>query len=84
VGNGQGIFVSDVDIALFGPDGVGADEHALEDAMRISLHQASIHVGARVSLVGIADDVLQVALGLPRQLPFQAGQEAGPTAAAEA
>ena len=56
--DGERVLLPDVDVALVGADGVGADDQPLEDAVRVSLEQAPVHVGARVALVGVDDDVL--------------------------
>ena len=65
----QGVLVPDVDVALAGADRVGADDHPLEDAVGVALQEAPVHVGAGVALVGVADDVLGLALGLPAWSP---------------
>ena len=52
----QRILVADVDDALGGAGGEGADEHPLDDAVRIAFEQAAVHVGAGVALVGVADE----------------------------
>ena len=40
---GQGIFVADVDEALAGADGIGADDHALHDGVGVALHHGPVH-----------------------------------------
>ena len=59
--DGEGILGADVDEALVGADGVAADGHGLEDGVGVALDRGAVHVGARVALVGVADDVLLVA-----------------------
>ena len=82
--DGQRVLVADVDDALGGAGGEGADEHALDDAVRVALEDAAVHVGAGVALVGVADQELAAAVGLVgQQLPLQAGGEAGAAAAAQ-
>ena len=39
--DGQRILGADVDVALVRADGVGADDHALDDAVRVALEHAS-------------------------------------------
>jgi len=43
-----------VDDSVVRADGVGADEHALQHAMRIAFEQTAIHEGARIALVSVA------------------------------
>jgi len=52
--------------------------------VRVALDKATIHERARVSFVGIADDVLGLALGLAGELPLQAGGKARAAAPAQA
>ena len=44
----------------------------------ISLQEAPVHVGARVPLVGVADDVLVLGDRVPAELPFHPGREIPP------
>ena len=57
----QRILGADVDVAVRRADGVGADDHPLEDAVRVALEQRAVHERAGVALVGVADHVLRVA-----------------------
>ena len=57
--DGQRILVADVDESFAGADGVGADEHAFEDGVRIAFQHRAVHVGAGLAFVGVADDVFQ-------------------------
>ncbi len=51
--------------------------------MGVALHQAAVHERAGVALVAVADDVLDVALGLAGGLPLVAGGEAPAAPAAQ-
>jgi len=82
--DGQGIFGPAVDVAVMGADGLGGDDHAFEDRMGIRLQDAAIHESAGIALVGVAEDVFDVAGGGGGEFPFQARGEAGPAAAAKA
>ena len=77
----QGVFVAHVDVALAGADGIGPDDHALDDGVGVALHDRPVHEGPGVALVAVADDELYHALGFPAQAPLAAG---GETAAAPA
>ena len=70
------------DEAVLGADGVAGERHALEQQVRVALHQHLVDVGAGVALVAVGDDELLVALGAARELPLGAGGEAGAAAAA--
>ena len=82
--DGQRVLGPQVDVALLRADGIGADGHALDEAVRVALQDRAVHEGAGVALVGVADDVLDVALGLAGELPLETGGEAGAAAAAQA
>jgi hypothetical protein len=74
--DGNGIFLPDIDVAVFGAHGICADEHPLENRMGISLQQRPIHEGAGVPLIRVADDILGPSLGLTGEFPFDSGQKA--------
>ena len=80
----SGILGAAVDVAFFGADGVAAQHHAFEQAVRVALDDGAVHEGAGVAFVGVADDVLDVARGLGGEFPLEAGQEAGAATAAQA
>jgi hypothetical protein len=79
----QRILGADVDDALGRAHRVSADDHALEQRMRVALDLVAVHVSAGVALVGVADDVLGVGLGLGQKIPFVAGEEARAAASAQ-
>ena len=56
--HGKRILRPDVDVAVRRADGIGADDHALDHRMGISLDDRPVHERARVALVGVADEVL--------------------------
>ena len=82
--DGQGIFGPAVDVALGGPDGVGADGHALQHRVGVALQDAPVHEGPGVAFVGVADDVFLIGLVFGGEFPFHPGGEAGPAPAPEA
>jgi hypothetical protein len=71
----QGILVAHIDVAMGGADGIGTDDHPLQNGVGIALKKAAVHIGTRVAFVGVADDVLGLALGLAGGIPFPAGGE---------
>ena len=50
------IFGPDIEIALFGAHGPGADGHALQHGMGVAFHDGPVHEGARVAFVAVGDD----------------------------
>jgi GNAT superfamily N-acetyltransferase len=52
--------------------------------MRVALDRGAVHVGARIALVGVADDVLEVARRLRGEVPLEPCREARAAAAAKA
>ena len=66
----QGIFLSDVDIAFVGADGIGADGQPFEDRVGIPFEKAPVHVGAGVPFVRVDDHVLYVAGGIAGPFPL--------------
>ncbi len=80
----QRVLIAHVDKALMAADRVRGDDHALDDRVRISLHQGAIHERAGVTLIAVGDDVLDVALGLAGGLPLAARRVACAPAAAQA
>ena len=72
-----------VDIALVGVDREGRDGHALDDPEGVALEDAAIHERAGVALVGVADDVLLVTVGLGHRGPLETGRVAGAATAAQ-
>ncbi len=76
------VLAAQVDIALRGAGGDACDSHAFDQQEGIAFHHHAVGEGARVALVGIADDVLLVRRGLAYRLPFDAGGKRGSAAAA--
>ncbi len=66
----QGIFLSDVDIALVGADGIRADGQAFKDRERVSLQDAPVHISPGVSLIGVDDHILGFILTLASKFPL--------------
>ncbi len=71
--DGQGILIAHINVAMGGADGVGTDDHPLQNGVRIAFQQAAVHIRTRVPFVGVADDVLGLALGLAGGIPFPTG-----------
>jgi hypothetical protein len=84
--DGQGIFAAHVDVAFFGPHGVGGQGHAFQNAMGVAFQNAAVHERAGVAFVAVADDVALGAFRFGHRDPFEAGgiATAAPTAQAAA
>ncbi len=74
---------ADVDVGDLRADGPAADEAALEERVRVALHQDVVLERARLALVGVAADVLRQRRVLEDELPLEAGRKARPAAAAQ-
>ncbi len=81
--HGQRILGAHVDDAFGRAHDVGADDHAFKQRVRIAFDLVAVHVRAGVALVGIADDVFDVGLGLGEEVPLVAGEEACAAAATQ-
>ena len=77
------VFVPDVYNAVFGPDGIGAKQHALQQAVRVAPHDRPVHEGTGVALVAVCDDELYPARGALGVFPLSARREARAAAAAK-
>ena len=54
------VFPPQEDVGDIGLDGVAADDQALDQLVRVSLHEQPVLEGARLHLVGVGDEVLRV------------------------
>src|SRR5690606_27712736 len=63
--------------------GIAGDRHALDHRMRVVAQDVAVLAGARLGLVGVAEDVL-LHLALGHEAPLQPGREARAAAAAQA
>ncbi len=82
--DGNGVLGAHIDVALIGPDGIARDGHGLQHRVRVALQNGAVHEGARVALIGVADDVFGIRLAFRGQLPLDAGGEAAAAAPAQA
>jgi len=82
----QRIFVADIDKTLVGTHCISANDHPLQHAVGIALHDRAVHVGAGVALVGVADDVAGAGCQhvAAAQLPLGSGGKTCPAAPAQA
>ena len=78
------IFRANVDIALVAPTAKRGDRHAFDDEERIALHQHPVGEGSAVALVGVANDIFLIGLGVRDRAPFDAGRKACAPAAPQA
>jgi hypothetical protein len=66
-----------------GADGLGGNNHAFKEGMGISLKNASVHKCARVTFVGVTQDVFNITRLGSAEFPFEACWEAGAASAAQ-
>ena len=74
---------ADVDVARLGADRVGADRAPLDEGVRRPAHDLAILERARLRLVGVAAEVVRLAVAGLHERPLHAGREAGAAAAAQ-
>ena len=77
------VFHAQVDVSLGGANGHARNGHALDEAVRIALHQHAVGEGARIAFVGIADHVLLVGRLVQDRLPLDTGGECGAAASTQ-
>src|SRR5664279_652486 len=80
---GQGIFLAYVDEPFVGADSIASNDQPLDDAVRVPFEKAAIHVGARITFIGVDDNVLGFSRSFTRALPFPAGLKPSPSASAK-
>jgi hypothetical protein len=80
----QGIFGPAIDVSLVGSHGVGAEHHSLDDRVRISLEDGTIHEGAGISFVGVTDGIFLRPRRLATELPLESRGESAATPSAKA
>ena len=74
--DGQRILRPDIHIPPAGTDHIGTNQHALDYGMGISLDDRTVHERAGISLVGVADNIFDVAQCIPRHLPLEPRRKA--------
>ena len=77
------VFHPQIDIALRRTHSQSGDGHALDQHEGITLHDHAVGVGARIALVGVADDVLLRGLRIHAGFPLDAGRKGCAAAAAQ-
>src|SRR5215217_4776823 len=70
-----------VDEGVAAADGVGGDDHALDQGVRVALEQLHVLEGAGLALVGVDHQVGRLAGPLGQEPPLHAGREPGPAPA---
>ena len=79
----QRVLLPYVEVPLARADGVCSQHEPFQDAVGVPLEEAPVHVGARVSFVGVYDNVLGVAGGIAAELPFSTRGEPSAAPAAQ-
>ena len=77
------ILAARVDVVHARAEGVGGDEHALDEQVRVALHQVAVFEGARLRLIGVADDVAGLRRVLRHEAPLHPRGEARAAATAQ-
>jgi len=58
------------------PDGICADNHPFDDAVGITLDEASVLVSSGIAFITVAYDVLDIPFGVLAGAPFSTGEKA--------
>jgi len=74
--HGQRILGADVNDALGSAHHIAADDHTLQQRMRVALDLVAVHVSAGVALVGVANNVFFIRLRFGQKIPLVPGKEA--------
>jgi len=82
--DGKRILGAHIHVPLVRADGVGADDHALDEGVRVAFEDGAVHERAGVAFVGVAQHVLDVAALLLGEPPLHASGKAGAAATAQA
>jgi hypothetical protein len=77
------VLAADVDVVVARAEGVGGDDHALDQLVRVVTHEVTVLARPRLRLVGVADDVLRPLRLLRDEPPLHPGRETGPAPPAE-
>ena len=80
----RAVLVPDEHPAFLGADREHAEQHALQDQVRLGGQDFPVLERARLGLIGVADHVLRDGLLRRDQVPFAAGREASAAHAAQA
>ena len=83
-GDRQRVFMADVEKPLRCADGPGADDHPLDDGVRIGFEDGPVHERARVALVAVAHDVTRISGRPAGGVPLASGREPRAAPAAKA
>ena len=75
--------MTNIESPLGGAGHEAREDHAFDDEVRRAAQQFAVLEGARLALVGVADDILDVASLGPDGRPFAEGREAGASHAAQ-
>ena len=82
--DGDGVLRTHIDVALVCADRIARDGHGFQHTVGVALEDGTVHERAGVALVGVAADVLDVALRGLGKRPLSAGGEARAAPAAQA
>src|SRR5437879_4775404 len=72
------VLAADVDEAQVRADGARGDEHALDEGVRIALHEIAVLEGAGLALVRVDHEIARRRRALGNEAPIHAGGEARP------
>ena len=79
----QGVFLSNVNIALMRADRISADDQPLENGVRIPFEKASVHISAGVPFVCIDDHIFYFVRRIAGSFPLSPCGKAAPSPASQ-
>ena len=83
-GEGERVFVADVDVAFVRVGGEGGDQHPFDDDVRVAFHEDAVDPGAGVAFISVADEVARRRGGVAQEVPLPACGETAASASTEA
>ncbi|OPZ97152.1 MAG: hypothetical protein BWY71_01708 [Planctomycetes bacterium ADurb.Bin412] len=82
--DGQGILGTNINVGLGGADAVGGDYHAFDETVGIAFADSPVHKRARITFIGVADQVFLIRHFLEGEFPLFPGGETTAAAAPQA
>ncbi len=82
--NCYGIFLSDVNKSLTCPDCKCANNHPLNNTVRVPFHETSIHKSSWITFIAVGYDILDITRGSAANPPFYSGWKSATASSSQA
>ena len=73
--NGLGGFDTNIDMSFVTPQGIGTDNHPLNNVKGITFQNSPVHIGTGISFIRIANNIFHRPRGIPAGQPFASGRK---------